>query len=353
MTVIRTKDLAKTFEVKVKNREKGQKNSAAAWRKIPAVQKVSFEVEEGESLAFLGPNGAGKSTTIKILSGILFPDSGEAEVLGLVPWKDRKKLAYEIGSVFGQKSQLWYHLPALDSFELLAAIYEIPKTLYKKRRDELIEAFDLKTLLDIPVRKLSLGQRIRCEIAASLLHEPKVLFLDEPTIGLDVVVKEEIRKLLLNWNREKKLTLFLTSHDLGDVEKLCRRAVLIHHGQLLMDESLHYLKQQAGRYKILSLRYASASLQAYENALKALQSFPGSGLKNAEGRPCLELLEQRENRLRLSLDSHFVDPEALLRFLMDKGELEDFTLEDEALEKLIGDLYRSKSPEEAYERLGK
>jgi len=185
------------------------------------------------------------------------------------------------------------------------------------------------------------------------LHEPKVLFLDEPTIGLDVVVKEEIRKLLLNWNREKKLTLFLTSHDLGDVEKLCRRAVLIHHGQLLMDESLHYLKQQAGRYKILSLRYASASLQAYENALKALQSFPGSGLKNAEGRPCLELLEQRENRLRLSLDSHFVDPEALLRFLMDKGELEDFTLEDEALEKLIGDLYRSKSPEEAYERLGK
>lgn len=162
-----------------------------------AVHPLDLTIESGEMLAFLGPNGAGKSTTIKMLSGILHPTSGEASVLGLVPWKHRNKLAYQIGTVFGQKSQLWYHLPPSDTFDLMARIYEIPKQDYRRRRDELVERFDLAPYMETPVRKLSLGERMRCEITAALLHRPKVIFLDEPTIGLDVVVKQKIYRIIL------------------------------------------------------------------------------------------------------------------------------------------------------------
>ena len=200
MNAIRVEKLGKTFKTKVKG--EGFKQSVQSMFKpeysyVEAVRDISFEVEAGEIMAFIGPNGAGKSTTIKMMTGILHPTGGTANVLGFDPTKDRRKLAAEIGTVFGQKSQLWFHLPPTDSFRLLGDIYEVAEADYKKRLNYLVDIFDIGELLKTPVRKMSLGQRVRCEIAASLLHNPKILFLDEPTIGLDVVVKQNIRSLIL------------------------------------------------------------------------------------------------------------------------------------------------------------
>ena len=205
---------------------------------VRAVSNINFNVEEGEILAFIGPNGAGKSTTIKMLTGILMPTAGKIDVLGLDPQKDRKKLAYNIGTVFGQKSQLWFHLPPMDSFQLLGSIYDIPSKELNLRIDYLSEIMEIKDLMDTPVRKLSLGQRIKCEIAASLLHQPKVIFLDEPTIGLDVIAKKNLRSLIKRINEEEKTTIFLTSHDMGDIEKLCKRMIIINCGTILLDDNV-------------------------------------------------------------------------------------------------------------------
>lgn len=201
MAVIQIQQLTKTFVTREK--QAGLRGSIRSLfrpvhRETLAVKSITFDVEEGERLAFIGPNGAGKSTTIKMLVGILYPTSGQAQVLGKIPWRERQKLAYEIGAVFGQKSQLWYHLPPADSFELLARIYDLDKSAYQQRLNCLIELFEIGDYLRVPVRKLSLGERMRCEIAASLLHHPRILFLDEPTIGLDVVAKERIRQFILH-----------------------------------------------------------------------------------------------------------------------------------------------------------
>lgn len=226
-TIISVKNLTKVFRTKTK--EQGLKGSFKSlykptYKQITAVDNINLDVYKGEMLAFLGPNGAGKSTTIKMMTGILFPTSGEMSILGYDPRKDRKKLSFRIGTVFGQKSQLWFHLPPADSFRLLGAIYEVDDDILKKRLNELVDIFEINEFFDIPIRKLSLGQRIRCEIAASLIHKPEILFLDEPTIGLDVVVKQKIRELIKRLNKEDDTTIFLTSHDMGDVEKLCSRA---------------------------------------------------------------------------------------------------------------------------------
>ena len=245
MNVIEAENLSKTFRVKQK--EKGMKGSIRAIFKpkteeIKAVSGISFAVEEGEALAFIGPNGAGKSTTIKMLTGILYPDGGRVQVLGIEPTKQRKQLAYQIGTVFGQKEQLWTHLTPYDNFQFFGAIYDIPDGEIEKRIGELTEIFELSAFINTPVRNLSLGQRIRCEIAVSLLHRPKVLFLDEPTIGLDPVVKENIRFLIRQMNREFHTTIFLTSHDIGDIEKLCRRVIIVNSGQIVLDDSMEHLK---------------------------------------------------------------------------------------------------------------
>lgn len=245
MKVIEAENLSKTF--RVKRKEKGMKGSIQAifapqTEEIKAVNGVSFTVEEGEVLAFIGPNGAGKSTTIKMLTGILYPDEGNVKVLGIDPTKKRKQLAYQIGTVFGQKEQLWTHLTPYDNFWFFGAIYDIPDGEMEKRIEELIETFELSAFINTPVRNLSLGQRIRCEIAASLIHKPKVLFLDEPTIGLDPVVKENIRSLIRQMNREFHTTIFLTSHDIGDIEKLCRRVIIVNSGQIVLDDSMEHLK---------------------------------------------------------------------------------------------------------------
>lgn len=249
MKAIEAENLSKTF--RIRRKEKGMKGSLQAIfhpcsETIRAVDQVSFSVEEGEMLAFIGPNGAGKSTTIKMLTGILYPDSGRVKVLGIDPTKKRKQLAYEIGTVFGQKEQLWTHLTPYDNFRFFGAIYDIPDREIERRIGELTETFGLSAFINTPVRSLSLGQRIRCEIAASLIHRPKVLFLDEPTIGLDPVVKENIRSLIRQLNRENHTTVFLTSHDIGDIEKLCRRVIIVNSGQIVLDDSMEHLKFAEG-----------------------------------------------------------------------------------------------------------
>lgn len=247
MQAIRVENLSKTFRVKCK--EKGMKGSIQAifhpqMKEVKAVDGVSFTVDEGEILAFIGPNGAGKSTTIKMLTGILYPDGGRMEVLGIDPTKKRKQLAYNIGTVFGQKEQLWTHLTPYDNFLFFSAIYDIPDKEAKERIEELAERFELDAFINTPVRNLSLGQRIRCEIAASLIHKPRVLFLDEPTIGLDPVVKEMIRSLIRQMNEELHTTIFLTSHDVGDIEKLCRRIIIVNAGKIVLDDSMEHLRNK-------------------------------------------------------------------------------------------------------------
>lgn len=246
MDAVRVTDLSKTFLVKRK--EKGMKGSIRAVfhpqvEKIRAVDGISFTVKEGEMLALIGPNGAGKSTTIKMLTGILYPDGGSIEVLGMNPVKKRKRLAYEIGTVFGQKEQLWTHLTAYDNFRFFAAIYDLTEQEAEARIRELSKVFELGEWINTPVRSLSLGQRIRCEIAAALIHKPRVLFLDEPTIGLDPVVKENVRSLIQKMNEELHMTIFLTSHDIGDIERLCRRMMIVNSGRIVLDAPMEQMEQ--------------------------------------------------------------------------------------------------------------
>ena len=257
MSIIEVKKLSKDFKVKTK--EKGFKGSIKSMFKpkykiVHAVKNINLNIEKGEIIAFIGPNGAGKSTTIKMLTGILYPDSGSIKVMGIDPVKERKKLAYEIGTVFGQKEQLWTHLTPYDNFKFFAAIYDIPNSVAEKKINELIMLFELDDFINTPVRNLSLGQRIRCEIVASLIHEPKVLFLDEPTIGLDPVVKENIRSLIKRMNKEYKTTIFLTSHDVSDIEKLCKRVIIINNGQVVLDDSMENLKYHYLNKKIVEVK---------------------------------------------------------------------------------------------------
>lgn len=252
--MIEVKGLSKIFTKTVK--KQGIKKFFFPDKKeYKAVNNVDFKVEEGEIVAFVGPNGAGKSTTIKMLTGILHPTSGEISVAGLNPSKDRKKLAYKIGCMFGQKSSLWMHLPAIDTYKLYGAMYDIPQEELDGRIQEVIDMFDLQEIINIPVRKLSLGQRMICEIGAIMLHRPEILFLDEPTIGLDIVVKEKVRNAILKIHEERNTTIFLTSHDLGDIEKLCERIIIIDHGMIIKDESLENLKKDYLKERFITILY--------------------------------------------------------------------------------------------------
>ena len=226
---------------------------ASRSRTLTAVDRVSFSVAEGERVAFIGPNGAGKSTTLKILAGILHPTSGSVEVAGFVPSRNRHALGFAIGTVFGQRSQLWYQLTPRDTLELLAHVYELPRNAWRARVAALADAFELHVLLDRPVRQLSLGERMRCEIAASLLHAPRVLFLDEPTIGLDVTAKATIRELLHRRSTDEGTTLLLTSHDTGDIEEVCDRVIIIHSGRILLDLTVAELKRRYPRSRHVTL----------------------------------------------------------------------------------------------------
>src|SRR5690348_2287904 len=251
--------LTKTF--RVAERRSGAWSAIAAlvrrrYRTVHAIKDLSFALADGEVLGLIGPNGAGKSTTIKILCGILEPTSGTCDVGGLVPWRERVRHVARIGAVFGQRTQLWWDLPVIESFDLLRDIYRVSLARYARSRDELIERLDLERLLTTPVRQLSLGQRMRCEIAASLLHEPRVLFLDEPTIGLDAVAKLAVRDFVKTLNRARGVTVILTTHDMHDIEALTERVIVIGHGAILADGSLASLRRGAFAERRLWVHFA-------------------------------------------------------------------------------------------------
>ena len=269
--IIEFNQISKDFKISVKKKDK--KKSILDWFKrekkiIKALTDVSFEIEEGDIVGYIGPNGAGKSTTIKIMSGILTPTSGECSIMGLTPWKDRKKYVKNIGVVFGQRSQLWWDVPIIDSFELLKDIYKIPTAEYKETLEDLIEALNLKELLNRPLRQLSLGQKMKCELAGSLLHRPKVLFLDEPTIGLDAVTKLAVRDFVKNINKKWGTTIILTTHDMSDIDALTNKIILIGRGQILYKGSFSAIKEKYGHIKEIEVEfakeYSEISLEGYQ-----------------------------------------------------------------------------------------
>ncbi len=324
MAIIEVKDLSKTFKVKLK--EKGLKGSVKSivrpdYKVVNAVNDISFSIDEGEVIAFIGPNGAGKSTTIKMITGILYPDSGSINVLGIDPQKDRKKLAYKIGTVFGQKEQLWTHLTPYDNFKFFGAIYDMANDDVEKRITELTDLFDLSGFINIPVRNLSLGQRIRCEIVASLIHNPKILFLDEPTIGLDPVVKDSIRSLIKKMNKELHTTIFLTSHDISDIEKLCKRVIIINDGRIVLDDSMTNLK-----YHYLNKKVIEAKLE---------QNADLAGLKG------VSILKKKGNGLSIEVDTTQTSVPRVIKALKLEN-IQDINISNTPLETIIKDIYRKE-----------
>ena len=324
MKIIEVKNLNKQF--KIKEKEKGLKGSLKSIIKpkhktINAVNNISFEVEQGEILAFIGPNGAGKSTTIKMLTGILYPTDGQIKVLGLEPSKQRKQLSYKIGTVFGQKEQLWTHLTPYDNFKFFGAIYDIPDKEIEERIQELITTFELEKFINTPVRNLSLGQRIRCEIVAALIHKPEILFLDEPTIGLDPVVKENIRKLIKKMNKELGTTIFLTSHDVGDIEKLCKRVIIVNNGKIIMDDSMTNLKYHYLNKKIIEVKMKEKIELKQEDGIK--------------------ILKDKGYNLKIELDGQNKSVTDVIKML-DADNIVDINISSIPLEEIITEIYKGE-----------
>ena len=320
--IIEIKHLSKTF--KVKEKEKGFKGSLKSiikpkYKLKKAVNNINLSIDKGEIIAFIGPNGAGKSTTIKMLTGILCPSSGQAIVSGVNPAKQRKKLAYKIGTVFGQKEQLWTHLTPYDNFKFFGAIYDLKDYEIEKRIKELNDTLELNDFINTPVRNLSLGQRIRCEIAASLIHKPEILFLDEPTIGLDPVVKENIRVLIKRMNKEFGTTIFLTSHDVGDIEKLCKRVIIINDGKVVLDDSMSNLK-----YNYLNKKIIEVKMKEKVN------------LSNEDG---ITVLKDKGYCLKLSIDVSKKSVSDVIRML-DTDKIIDINISNEPLENIIANIYK-------------
>ncbi len=327
MNIIQVEGVSKIFQVKQK--EKGLKGSLQAILKPNFVRKtavadLSFSVEKGQMLAFIGPNGAGKSTTIKMLSGILYRDTGRIEVLNIDPTKNRKALAYRIGTVFGQKEQLWMHLTPYDNFRFFGAIYDLSAQKTEERIQELSKVFELSEFINTSVKTLSLGQRIRCEIAASLIHNPEILFLDEPTIGLDPVVKESIRELIKRMNSQLQTTVFLTSHDVGDIEKLCKRVIIINNGQMVMDSHIDAL-----RYNYLNKKIIEVKLNEKVD------------LKNTEG---ITILKDKGYACKLELDTKKKSISDVFK-LLDMEKVLDITISNVPLEEIISGIYKEGGKE--------
>ncbi len=323
MPAVSVRDLRKTFQLKQK--AAGLRGSLRAlWRpslqELDAVRGISFSMDEGELLGFIGPNGAGKSTTIKILTGILHPSSGEAEVLGRVPWRQRQELAFQIGSVFGQRPQLWYHLPAVDTFYLFGKIYELDDRELKGRIAFLAEAFEIEELLETPVRKLSLGQRMRCEVAASLLHRPRVLLLDEPSIGLDVVAKQRLRATIQRMNDLEGVGVLLTSHDAGDIEALCRRVIIINDGEIVYRDKVSALRRRYLTVKTVDVRYNE-------------QLPPDFAL------PGVEMVKVGRYGAKMRFDTRVTPVGPVIGGLAAAGSLADVTVSEPSLEEVIGAIY--------------
>ena len=321
MSFIEVNHITKTF--KVAQKKSGLKEAFKSFFKrdykvVQAVKDISFSVQKGEIIGYIGPNGAGKSTTIKILSGILTPDSGKCKVGKMTPWKDRKEYVKKIGVVFGQRSQLCWDIPAEDTFDLLKDIYDIPEERYLKVKEELVEKLNLKDIINVPVRQLSLGQKMRCEIAASLLHEPEILFLDEPTIGLDAISKQLVRDFIKRINKEKKTTIILTTHDMSDIDALAKRIILIGKGQALYDGSLQKLKNNYANKKYITVKTKDTLNIRNKGIIKK---------------------EKDKNGYKFIIDSKQLNISEFLNLISKKIQIEDVEIDNENLDNMIVNLY--------------
>lgn len=298
------------------------------YKTVAAVDRVSFSIHRGEMVGYIGPNGAGKSTSIKMLTGILVPTSGEIRVNGFVPYRQRRQYVKTIGVVFGQRTQLWWDIAVIESFKLLRRIYDIPQRDFEARMERFNEILSIRDYLHTPVRKLSLGERMRCDLAAALLHNPPLLFLDEPTIGLDVVAKDHIRQFLRAINREFSTTVLLTTHDLDDIEELCRRIMIIDHGRVLYDGPLADLKQRLLRTKQIKI------------VLKDRAQAAGIALFCRDG---LEAEQVDELTYRIRFDRLKVATADLIRQILSTVEVRDLLIEDEPIEEIVKRIYAGQA----------
>ncbi len=329
MPQITVSNLTKTF--RVARRRPGFFGSVAGlvkrdYRTVRALDKVSFDIHRGELVGYIGPNGAGKSTTIKILSGILLPDEGTCLVDGRVPWKDRIEHVRRIGVVFGQRTQLWWDLPVIESFDLLRDIYSMPARSYTATREELVSRLALQPFLDVPVRQLSLGERMRCELAASLLHEPSLLFLDEPTIGLDAISKLALRDFILELNRDRKVTIILSTHDMDDIEALCRRLIVIANGRTVFDGILPDLRARLGGERWLTLDLVDHTDRVQD---------PDAVVRSREG-----------HRVRLSYNPEKIATSELVSRIMANYQVRDLFVENPPIEEIVARLYAAQAGQE-------
>ncbi len=321
--IIQFSNISKDFKISI--RKKGIKGALLGLFKreqktIEALKNVSFEIEEGDIVGYIGPNGAGKSTTIKIMSGILTPTSGECNIMGYTPWKQRKQYVKSIGVVFGQRSQLWWDVPIIDSFELLKDIYKISDEDYKETLNTLVETLNLKELLNRPLRQLSLGQKMKCELAGALLHKPKILFLDEPTIGLDAVTKLSVREFIKEINKKWGTTVILTTHDMSDIEALTNKIILIGRGQILYNGSFNNIKHKYESIKTIEVEFK----HEYENI--SLEGYT--------------VIEHNKNTavLRNNPDTNFVTKD-FVNLISQKYEVVDFSIKPISVDEVLAKLY--------------
>ena len=322
MSFIEVENISKKY--KVSKRSSGIPGMVAnlfvpKYENKQAVKDISFTIEKGEMVGFVGPNGAGKSTTIKMLSGILYPDSGSISVSGIVPYKERKKYVGRIGVVFGQKSQLQWDLPVIDSFELLKAVYSVPDDVYKKNLDRYTEMLDMSKFLKQPVRQLSLGQRMRADIAAALLHSPEIVFFDEPTIGVDVVGKESIRNFIKDLNAEDGVTMLFTTHDMQDIEKTCQRLIIINEGSKIYDGTLEGIRKLHGSSRQLDVFFMN------DEKVKAI--------------PNVEIKEVDKRHVQLIFDGKKVHINDLMSHLLSTYNVKDINIAEPDIDSIIRKIY--------------
>jgi len=292
------------------------------YKKKVALKGISFKVKEGEILGFIGPNGAGKSTAIKAMCGVLYVDSGKVKCLGFDPWEERIKYVSNIGAVFGQKSQLSWDIPALDSYHLMKAIYDIPEKEFKQRLNYLVNLLDLKSIVKQPVRSLSLGERMKCELIAAMLHNPKIVFLDEPTIGVDILAKDKIRNFIREVNQKYKTTFIVTTHDMSDIEKLCRRAIIINHGEIVFDGLIDEIKETFATEKIIEVKL--------NDKLTSLPRFP-------EG---VKIIKTSDYELKLEINTRKIRVNKVVKKIMSEYDVLDILISNPDIEEIIKDIYR-------------
>lgn len=319
--MIELENITKTY--KISKRNAGLKNAAKSYIKreyeeIKALDNISFNINEGEMVGYIGPNGAGKSTTIKIMCGILTPDSGKCIINGLIPYENRKKYVKDIGVVFGNRSALWWDVPVEDSFELIKEIYNISDEKYKRQKEMLAEMLNIKEIIKTPTRQLSLGQRMRCEIAAAFLHDSKIVFLDEPTIGLDSISKIAVREFIKKINKEKNTTIILTTHDTGDIEALTKRIILIGKGKLLLDGNLNSLTKKFSK-KIIIVKYKGR-----------IENLPIGA----------QIIEKNQNETKIEINENVVKFADVITFLSQNVQITDLEVKNTSIDDVVANLYK-------------